>query len=298
MPEPIDPFEVPDLTNPLWARASAQQVPEKPIDFQAQADAYIKNWQTENAPKPKAMPEVWRATQVKVEPSEHYRKASVSQQNFHPPPDYRIPEDKESVGKDDTVPYIDKRLGIKPTASLSGNYDKELITDMVEVGKDEGVNPYWLMATALQETNFGKLADPHKKNYGPKSGKVFNLESNPLTAKQEKELQSIANLEQGKLGQEASARRHQIRKVVQMYRNKEKIAKHYYMKKLGRLPTDVEFWQAWQGYGTPKRWKGKKVFGGMVDPVGWKDTPHGLAIKEHMKSLEENLAIQNIVEGS
>jgi len=284
---PIDPFEVPDLTNPLWARASAQQVPEAPIDFQSQADAYIKTWQQKEAPRPKAMPEVWRSMEVKVEPS----------QDFHPSPDYRIPEEKGLVGKDETVSYTDKRPDVTARSSLSGNYDKELIKDMVEVGKDEGVDPYWLMATALQETNFGKLADPHKKNYGPKSGKVFNLESNPLTSKQETELQSIANSEREKLGQEASARRHQIRKVIQMYRNKEVQAKHYYMHKLGRLPTDVEFWQAWQGYGKAKRWKGKKVFSGMVDPVGWKDTPHGKVIKEHMQSLEENLAIRAIVEG-
>jgi len=275
---PTDPFAIPDLTDPIWARTSAQQEPEKPIDYQAQADAYIKTWQTEQTPKPKAMPEIWRATQVKVDP---YR-------DFQPEPNYRIPEEGEVT---DEVSYIDKRANAK--YSFSGKYDAALIKDIVEVGKDEGVDPYWLLATGLQETKLGKLADPHKKNYGPGSGKVFNLESNPLTKSQETELQSIANSEQGKLGQEASARRHQIRKVIQMFRNKENIAKHLYMAKFGRPPTLAETYQAWQGYG---KIPFKKSFGGQENLYGWKDVPHGKRIIEHMESLKENSNIRDLVE--
>jgi len=187
-----------------------------------------------------------------------------------------------------TIVYEDKRPKATERSNFSGSYDLELLRDIALVSKEKRVDPYVMIGIGLQETRLGQTQFTDAK-----SGHVFNLESNPLTEKQEKATWEQWKIEAAKLGSEVAWRRQAIRRAAMMFKRKEQIAKSFYRKRFGRKPTKAEIIQGWQGYGQIPY---LTSFGSQKNLVGWRDIPHGKRILDHVESLKQNLSIQAIVE--
>jgi hypothetical protein len=187
------------------------------------------------------------------------------------------------------VPYRDLRAKATERSNFSGDYDYELLRDIAEVSKEERIDPYVMIGIGLQESRLGEAP-----MYYAKGGSVFNLESNPLTKKQEKADYKKYMADGRELGFRAAGRRQAIRHAAMMFKRKRQIAKSLYGKKFGRRPTEAEIIQGWQGYG---KIPFPKSFGRKRDLLGWRDIPHGEQVLEHAESLKRNVSIRAIVEG-
>jgi len=191
--------------------------------------------------------------------------------------------------------YKDTRPTATERGNFSGSYSLALLRDIAEVSKQEGVDPYEMIAIGLQETRLGEAYKGLPNlNYDAIRGNVFNVMSTPKSVERKFDKWFNIMLKEGPtLGYDRASRRIEIKYAVEMLKRKEEIAKSLYIKKFGRPPSRAEVLQGWQGYGVidrPSFGKGKGL-------IGWRDIPNGLRILEHIESLKRDPTVRSVVEG-
>jgi len=152
------------------------------------------------------------------------------------------------------IRYQDLRPYATERSNKSGKYFRPLLQSIVKAAKEEGVNPYEMLAIGLQETNFGQTL-PHKG----RSGDVFNIQ----------------------VGDKANPNY-----AAQFLKEKERNANSFFQGKFGRNATRAEVLQFWEGRGISTGGK-----------LGWKHTPTGKVLLDHIESLKKNPGITQLLMG-
>ena len=213
---------------------------------------------------------------------------------------FAIPDLKDPVFQEKAlVKYKDTRPSARERSNFSGEYSKAWIQDIRDIAKERNVNPYEILAWGMQEKRLGNAI--HREGYTSdmKSGEhIFNLQYTPDKTKARYHDDNAADVydkELKKYGARGANRRNVLRTVVDVLEDKERLANHIYKKRLGRPANRAEILQGIQGYGQSVYDRlGMKSFG-KKGQVNWIDTPHGLSLLEHAKSLRNDPNISKIL---